>query len=847
MKNFKKIIAAVAAFALIFSAAGHAPCETVYADGTNEAAALISLGIIGGISEDDYQAFSKVKKCAFVNYVYNLFTDDALDGELNTDAASYLEGLRVLASADEINRSDNITLDEAVKMLVCALGYGAQAESGGGYPSGYLTCASRIRLLNGVSAKSGEQLKMFDAVALLYNAIECDAAVTVAITDGSAEKRVYGGGTIIGAYRSIFEVKGQVTADYFSTIWGESSLSEDEIQIDDTVYKIGDTNADGFLSYPVKAFVKEDKNNSDTILYIAKNSSKYKELTIAAQDIDDVSADGRTVSYTTGSTSGKKVTVSNPRVLLNGAAYPDFTKNDLMPERGSLTVVDTDGDGTYDTIIAEVFETVVVDNTFASEKTVTNRLEYEGAVTKIKLKAEDGGRVEIKSRGAAIGFADIKSGDVLSVKRSRSADRPYIYVSVSGETAGGKVLSISESKKTVKLGDREYKLSEAFIKARKNNCRYAQMNLGSEYTFFLNDAGEIAAADKQKGSGELSFGYAMKMNRTKDLNPVVSIKIFTENQEWVTYEFAKKVKHNGTSGKSAEKMCDELTMYGFLPQLVEYKLNADGKVSELETPIADDGDTTSDRLREKSASGEYRYNDNSFDSKYYLSAASYWLVPSSEFMYDESSYKLTRDRLYLEKDTSYSFIIYNLDDYNFSNQVVIKSASTNNPPISNFFTVSEVSNSLDGNGDNVQTITGSYQNYDKIMFTAESMGMFDDIKEGDVLTVRPNNAGIIPEHNGFKRQYSIDDGIVYNNGNIYTSFMRMSGVVVKNDPAKFRMKVDLGNEVVARRYLDYPYVFIYNDRSKTIERGSLASIEEGDFIVYREFWATITDIVVIRK
>ena len=230
MKNFKKIIAAVAAVALIFSAAGHAPCETAYADGTDEAAVLMSLGIIGGISEDDYQAFSKVKKCAFVNYVYNLFTDDALDGELNTDAASYLEGLRVLASADEINRSDNITLDEAVKMLVCALGYGAQAESGGGYPSGYLTYASRIRLLNGVSAKSGEQLKMFDAVALLYNAIECDAAVTVAITDGSAEKRVYGGGTIIGAYRSIFEVKGQVTADYFSTIWGESSLSEDEIR-----------------------------------------------------------------------------------------------------------------------------------------------------------------------------------------------------------------------------------------------------------------------------------------------------------------------------------------------------------------------------------------------------------------------------------------------------------------------------------------------------------------------------------------------------------------------------------------------------------------------------------------
>ena len=62
-----------------------------------------------------------------------------------------------------------------------------------------------------------------------------------------------------------------------------------------------------------------------------------------------------------------------------------------------------------------------------------------------------------------------------------------------------------------------------------------------------------------------------------------------------------------------------------------------------------------------------------------------------------------------------------------------------------------------------------------------------------------------------------------------------------------RMKLFNGSGTIIRRCVDMPAVVIYNDRTNVIERGELSDIQQGDFIVYREAWASISDIVVIRK
>ena len=53
----------------------------------------------------------------------------------------------IIASGENFNPNENITLAQAVKMCICAVGYADAAEYKGGYPAGYLKCASELKLI----------------------------------------------------------------------------------------------------------------------------------------------------------------------------------------------------------------------------------------------------------------------------------------------------------------------------------------------------------------------------------------------------------------------------------------------------------------------------------------------------------------------------------------------------------------------------------------------------------------------------------------------------------------------------------------------------------------------------
>ena len=61
---------------------------------------------------------------------------------------------------------DTVTYEQAVKMVVCALGYGPMASSQGGWPAGYTSVAASIDLTKGVSSSARG-----DIAVLIYNAL----------------------------------------------------------------------------------------------------------------------------------------------------------------------------------------------------------------------------------------------------------------------------------------------------------------------------------------------------------------------------------------------------------------------------------------------------------------------------------------------------------------------------------------------------------------------------------------------------------------------------------------------------------------------------------------------------
>ncbi|MBR0366485.1 MAG: VWA domain-containing protein, partial [Clostridia bacterium] len=97
-------------------------------------------------------------------YVYKGVSLDMVDGVSETE---YLP-------------ERNVTYEQAVKLLVCLLGY---EEEGFVYPDDYLKKAAEIDMLKGVTAKIGDELTRGDFAALVYNAINCAGADGTKLVD----------------------------------------------------------------------------------------------------------------------------------------------------------------------------------------------------------------------------------------------------------------------------------------------------------------------------------------------------------------------------------------------------------------------------------------------------------------------------------------------------------------------------------------------------------------------------------------------------------------------------------------------------------------------------------------
>lgn len=122
---------------------------------------LKNLGVFDGaeISNDS----DSITRAQFAVCVYNMFKlNGAADEEKFIDldknhfaynAANALCALGyVNGTSSEFFAPDSyISVNEAVKILVCALGYGSYANLNGGYPAGYSSVAARLGIARGIS------------------------------------------------------------------------------------------------------------------------------------------------------------------------------------------------------------------------------------------------------------------------------------------------------------------------------------------------------------------------------------------------------------------------------------------------------------------------------------------------------------------------------------------------------------------------------------------------------------------------------------------------------------------------------------------------------------------------
>jgi len=175
MEKIKRIMAAMLACILLL------PAVTALAGETEAAQELGKYGIMQGDPDGNLRLGDSISRAEFAKMIMaakkpgsyaptsTQFTDVTEAHWASGYIAACVED-KILNGLGDGTFAPNapVTHEQAVKMVVCALGYGAVAEQLGGYPGGYFSVAMKHNLLTGV--RQGAQPATRGEIAVLLAA-----------------------------------------------------------------------------------------------------------------------------------------------------------------------------------------------------------------------------------------------------------------------------------------------------------------------------------------------------------------------------------------------------------------------------------------------------------------------------------------------------------------------------------------------------------------------------------------------------------------------------------------------------------------------------------------------------
>ena len=201
MKNLKKVLALVLAFACaftMFAGAAFTDSADIKVD-TEVVDTLVSLGVVNGYDDGSFKPNGTVTRAEMAKMIYVLRTGNSDASAYNDDKTSftdigshwargyikYCQSLGIIAgkSNTKFCPNDKVTAQEAAKMLLVTLGYNAEKAGlvGANWASKTNALADEAGLLEDVNTSFTSACPRQYAAQIIYNAID---AHTVVIRDG---------------------------------------------------------------------------------------------------------------------------------------------------------------------------------------------------------------------------------------------------------------------------------------------------------------------------------------------------------------------------------------------------------------------------------------------------------------------------------------------------------------------------------------------------------------------------------------------------------------------------------------------------------------------------------------
>lgn len=644
---------------------------------------------------------------------------------------------------------DNVLLQEAVTIIVRAMGYAPAAEERGGYPTGYMYIASNNQLFRGLSGTAAQPATRGDIAQLIFNALTVNLMEQVGY--GSSATYEVVDKTLLYDRLNVEKGYGQVTATSETALDGGSTTDRDRIRIDDKQYREGDTQAKQFLGYNVLFYARIDKKTDEkTLIDVRSQQNKNKVVTVNADDIVNVTEAGdgnRTFEYWASATDHRSKTASiaaDAVYIYNGKYKTGVTLEELKPTSGNVTLLDADTNGIYEIVFANHFKNLVVDTISTVTGRVTDKY-LNGSL--VFDENQDTVRFSLIKNGAEIAVRDLREWNVISY--TISDDKELIKGYVSDASINGMVTEATDEGYRIGSSSELYKKADSYPNA---------IALRDKGTFYLDMENKIAAVDPnatvENGQNAVKkYGYLVGADMNDKFETTAQFKLFTAGGETQILTSTNKMRLNNKYGLEPKAVVDTLNNAGgsVTPQLIVYETNGSGNVNAIEL-AADNTATGAPNVNEftkniskpgmiyKSASGKLGSVAIAEDTIIFD-------IPADAGV-DTDKYSV-RNKSTLSNDNAYDAIIYDLQENYVAKIVVITSTVGVTAPESPILVVDHVSATQNADYEDTDRVYGwqSGKEVDIIAADKSILRKGEDngttLSKGDVIQYRTNTKGEI--------------------------------------------------------------------------------------------------------
>lgn len=745
VKNMKKIMAVLTSFVVLASML----CQTVTfaafsdVDDANPykkaITTLSKLSVIDGYTDGTFKPDGQITRAEFtklivytlghkdLTYSTNEFTDVSNDHwAKNFIQTAYNLGI-IAGFGDGIFAPDQqVTYEQALKMVVCTLGYEqfaqGQQQTTDDWAEKYIKEANVLGLTKNITGASYKEGASRGVIAqVIYNALDIDMYENNNYEWLKTEK------TLMKDYLKVREAKGTlVGVDEYVTEECKSRLGEDEmcvltnageeLVINFSEYSSSVTDINKYLGKSIIVFYRQQTDDDERMLVIIDDeSTQNSQIDINYEDINSFSGNSlkyydsnkklKTIKFKdkdlTVRYNGKTVSTDEIVTLKNPVTKQEetFTRQEALEQwlnpdtpysiYGSIVLTDNANDSTIDMIQINDYDVIVayaVPTT--SDYRITDKL-VTGNYLILDPESPDY-TYTITKNGAEIPVTSIAANDVILY--AKSLDDSLYTLIVSNQTVKGSITSINSSNDRMTINGTTYNIGEkcaSYIKDKEGK----ELKAGVSGTFYLDNFGTaiygtleqavvspyayIANAYIDNEGGEKGYitVYAPSVSSTLESYPIkdkVKFNGVTRKDEDVIEELYESSKYTNDDVEIEEKIYGA----GKSAEITDYSQPArititNGEVTDIVTLQSDEIKAQNDdkeQIVKCKSLDKYTYSSNGFN----LGGKSAFSVNSSTVVLCVPGTRMARDK-YAKKTTTSAFTSgdsYYVEAYDISSSKV---------------------------------------------------------------------------------------------------------------------------------------------------------------------------------